>query len=504
MTWIYWAGFLVYAFLVLFIGWSGYKKQPKSTDNNLDFWAAGKSLNSWSSGLSISASFMSISWSCVYDVQLFYWYGISALWLLAIPWLIVMLVYYFLVPFFRKLPAFSQPEMLAQKFGDKIRLYFALPLALVFLVWAGAEIFAAAQILSPILNINFQIILALVTVIVAGYSYLGGFSAVVMTDKLQYALVAFFIISIAAVSGHAVLTTTDVSGFLMHIPNPPKTNLSPFALFAAGPVLIVLTLIAYLPGWIIETDIWLRLQASRSNSDAKKGVIISSINSILFIAVFPLFIGLAALYLYPPSGAAIPSELNDGAAIFAVLIRDHSPTLLSVFLVIGLSAASMSTIDTCSNVMALSLSYDILEPRLSQKNATLKMEKPARMMSAGAVFLAYIYALFTDSLWDIFYLSSGILTTTIFIPLMALLFFPATSRSQVKYAAVSGFLSTLLFYFLESRGYLVTIEPSWLSESGLGYILWGLLFCVVGFFLGKIKSPVLATNEIVEKMEMNR
>ncbi|MCH8957207.1 sodium:solute symporter family protein [candidate division KSB1 bacterium] len=477
---IYWLGFILYAVFVVYLGWRSYRSKQPASEVDVDFWAAGKSLGPWATGLSISASFMSISWSCVYAVQLVYWYGLSALWLLAIPWLIVMVFYYILTPHFRKLPAFSQPEMVAQRFGQNTRAYLALPLAFVFLVWGGAEIFAAAKILSPILDISFHLILAFIAVVVALYSFLGGFAAVVTTDKLQFALVAFFVLSISWVSGKAVLAQVSLLEVFNTLPSPPKSGSSALSMFAVGPALIALTLLAYLPGWVVETDIWLRLQASKTNTTARKGVTIAAFNSVVFMAGLPVLIGLAALYLYPPNGAEIPSELNDGDAIFALLIRDHSPALLTALLIVGLSAAAMSTIDTCSNVMALSLSYDIIEPYLAKRKKTVDLRIVARVMSAGAVMLAYIFALFTESLWDIFYLSSGILTTTIFIPMIAL-FRKNATKVQVQSAATAGFISTFIFYFLEKNGILQPFQPEWLSDTGLGYIMWGFLASFVAY-----------------------
>lgn len=482
MRWIYWAGFFCYSVLVIYVGWRGYQRSKQVSEPEGAFWSAGKSLTPWAAGLSISASFMSISWSCVYDVQLFYWYGLSALWLLAIPWLLAMLGFFILTPYFRKSTAFSQPEMLARKFGERIRGSFALPLALVFLVWGGAEIYAAAQILSPILEISYQVVLALIALVVAIYSFMGGFAAVVITDRVQFALVAFFIIAIAWIAGNAVLARDSIHTLIANIPTPPKTTGPALSLFAASPALVILTLIAYLPGWIVETDIWLRLQAAKDTAAARKGVLIAAFNSFLFIAVLPLIIGMAALYLYPPVQSNIPPELNDGAAIFAVLIKNHASGVVSVLLILGLAAASMSTIDTCSNVVALSLSYDLLEPALSRAKKVIDRQRLSRYMSAGAVLLAYLYALFTESLWDIFYLSSGILTTTLFIPMMAL-FIQNTTRRQVQISAMVGFTATLLFYFLETRGVLGAIEPAWLAETGLGYILWGLMASGSAFLL---------------------
>ncbi len=80
-TIIYWCGILAYCLIVLVIGWLGFRRTRDQ--DTAAFWSAGKQLNKWSTSLSISAGFMSVSWSCVYAVQLVYWYGVSALWLLA-------------------------------------------------------------------------------------------------------------------------------------------------------------------------------------------------------------------------------------------------------------------------------------------------------------------------------------------------------------------------------------------------------------------------------------
>ncbi|RMD98566.1 MAG: hypothetical protein D6814_07275, partial [Calditrichaeota bacterium] len=354
----YWIGFLIYSIVVILIGWQGYQKSRASQNVDVDFWAAGKSLSGWAAGLSISASFMSISWSCVYTVQLFYWYGITALWLVPIPWLVTMLGFYLLTPYFRKLPAFSQPEMVGHRFGASLRKFIAVPVAFVFLVWGGAEIFAAAKVLSPLLQAPFMWVLAMIAAVVAAYSYLGGFAAVVNTDKVQFALVAGFILSMAWIAVQAAFSHTSPGEWMRSLPTPPKASGSAFALLATSPVLIALTFVAYLPGWLVETDVWLRLQAARRTRDARNGVLLASLNSLLFLALLPLVIGLVALYLYPPVQGAIPAKLQDGAAILAVLMQDHAPTWLSVVLSIGLAAAAMSTIDTCGNVVALSLSYD--------------------------------------------------------------------------------------------------------------------------------------------------
>jgi len=249
-------------------------------------------------------------------------------------------------------------------------------------------------------------------------------------------------------------------------------------LFSPGIGLILMTFIAYLPGWLIETDVWVRLQAGRSNNQARKGIVLASFNSLLFVGIIPLLIGLSALYLYPATDGIIPSRLQDGTLIFTVIMQDYAPVWLSVILSVGLIAAAMSTIDTCGNIVALSISYDLLEPALKNIWTAQKLNKLARWMSVLAIFISYIYALFTDSLWDIFYLSSGILTTTVFVPVIST-FLPGTKKMQVYLSIIFGLIATLIFYF-------VLKDVNLLFNTGLEYIVIGFFCSLIGFFIGRL------------------
>jgi SSS family solute:Na+ symporter len=495
----YWIGFGTFCCIVIGIGLRIYLREARAGKqlSSNEFWDAKKSLSASSVGLSISASMMSISWSCVYGVQLFYWYGLGAAWLLVIPWLTAMLGFYLLAPRFRRLRAFSQPEMVGQRFGARARQLLAVPLAIVFLIWCGAEMYAAAIILAPLLGATKYVILAIIAAVVSTYSYLGGFAAVVSTDKFQYFLAAFFISTMAFFGGQAVLQQTTFTNFLANLPTPPKTEASAISFFAAGPALIMMTIVSYLPGWLVETDVWIRLQAARSDTKARQGVAIAAANSFIFVGSLPMIIGLSALYLYPPANGVIPAELKDGATIFVKLMQDYSPLWLNVFLGVGLAAVAMSTIDTCGNVAALSTCYDIVTPALQQKSPKQILQL-ARRMSVLALVTAFCYSLFIESLWDIFYLSSGILTTTIFLPMVAI-FLPNVKPQQVQAATITGFVGTLFFYFLEDRGYLKTVEPQWLATTELGYILWGFIASLLAFVIvGRLRFAVAPARYVSE------
>jgi len=251
-------------------------------------------------------------------------------------------------------------------------------------------------------------------------------------------------------------------------------------LLAPGMVTILLTFIAYLPGWLFETDLWIRIQAARDSSAARRGVLIAGANALFFVGAVPLFIGIAALKLFPLEGGAIPAVIGyEGDAIFAALVLQFAPEWLAVLVSVGLVAAAMSTIDTCTNVMALSVGYDLLNVQQQSKGTHY-----SRWITIGSVAASLVFALFTESLWDIFYLSSGILTTAVAFPVAAV-FLPNVSGRSVIGSACAGYLGPVLAYFLESRGALSTLEPEWLMDSGIGFIAWGMLAAALGFIAGK-------------------
>lgn len=474
---ITWIGFILYMCITLALGWWAHRKKDQGTE----FWTAGRNLGTISVGLSISAGFMSVSWSCVYAVQLFYWYGIGAVWLITIPWLIALTGIYYLSKRYHRLSAFSQPEMVATKFGKGSKRMVALALGFVFLVWGGAEIYVAGTLLSPALGISSQWVITIISLVVGIYATMGGFRAVVLTDKLQYTIVALYILAMAWLTARG-LNQVDMSLFDIPVAGA-KSGIAWSDFWAPGLVLIVLTLAAYLPGWIFETDLWLRIQAAKDQRTARRGVVLAGINGFLFVGLLPMFIGVAALFIFPMEGSTFPGIIGyEGDAIFTALVSRYAPGWLAVLFSVGLVAAAMSTIDTCINVMALSLGYDILDiPKRRYP------EKWSRLVTMGSVFLAFLFALNTESLWDIFYLSSGILTTSVAFPVAAVFLKKVNSRG-VFYSSLAGFIGTILFYFLEANELLNRIEPGWLQESGLGYIFWGMLLAVTGYFLAPKKK----------------
>ncbi|NKB88228.1 MAG: hypothetical protein GKS06_08415 [Acidobacteria bacterium] len=473
-----WLAFIAYAALAIGLGWRASRHgDPASAD----YWTAGRGLSGWEVGASLSAGFLSISWSCVYAVQLFYWYGLGALWLMTIPWLIALGGIYWLSRRYHDLPAFSQPEMVGQRFGASARRRVALALAFVFLVWGGAEIYVAANLLAPQMGIPREALVLSIALVVGIYSVLGGFRAVIDTDKVQYGIVALYIGAMAWLAQRGLTAVRAETGsdaapasLLLELPLRGALSDAPWTdLLAGGLVTIALTFVAYLPGWLFETDLWLRVQAARDARAARQGVLFAAINLVLF----------------PMNGAEFPTAIgNDADGIFAALVTTYAPAWLAAAVAVGLVAAAMSTIDTCTHVIAVSVGYDMLEAHRREPETARRL---SRNTTIAALAGATLFALATESLWDIFYLSSGVLTAAVALPVAAVLWTWATTR-MVEWSTSAGFAGTITAYFLETYGPLNAAEPAWLAGSGLGFIVWGVVAALVGAIAGWATTPTAA------------
>lgn len=472
-SWIAVAGFGL-ALLVLGWRWRGEARDGEG------FWTAGRRLGGLSVGLSVSAGFMSVSWSCVYAAQLFYSFGLGGLWLITIPWLLALSGIYYLSRHYHGLSAFSQPEMVGQRFGRAARRSLALPMVFVFLVWGGAEIYVAAKLLAPGLGISIPAMVVGIGVVVATYSMLGGLRAVVATDKMQYVLVAIYVLLVAGLAARAMVVET---GSLWPAPGvlAAKSGASWMDLVSPGLATIVITFCAYLPGWLFETDLWVKVQAGRDLRAARRGMLIATLNSAFFVGLLPLFIGVAALALFPAEGGVAPAALgHEGDSIFAAIVERFAPPWMVSVAAIGLMAAAMSTIDTCANVTALSFGYDLLETHKRRRAVVA-----SRWVMAGTLATACLFALNIGSLWDIFYLSSGVLSTSVAFPVAAV-FWPRASARGVTLSSLCGFAGTGIAYLLQALGWLDRVQPEWLSATGLGYILWGGLAAALGYSFGAL------------------
>jgi solute:Na+ symporter, SSS family len=454
------AAFLL-AGAMLAIGLASWLAERRRGRDAEGFWTAHRSISGWSLGMSLSASMLSVSWSLVYGVELLYRWGPGGVWLLAVPWLAVLALFALLVPRLRRFGAFSQGELFGAVYGAGLRRLTVAVLVAVFLAWCGAEIAAAGELLAPLVGSSPRLAMTAIAVLVASYTWTGGFRSVVATDVAQFVIIVAFLL----VMGQRAATGPGPgwSGWL-HIAGPSAS-------------VVGITLLAYVTGWLAEADIWLRLTAAPSDRQARLALLVTAIASLVFVLALPAMLAARARVAFPD-----PSSVK--GTVLGALLHELMPRSLEIVLLGGLAAVALSTVSTTANVVAVTVARDGLRP---SGNARRDLAR-ARWASALAVFGALVVAFASRSLAELFYLSSGLLAAVLFWPTLGLLWQDVPRRAATT-AAWAGQVAVLVSFLADRRGLLARWTPPAVSAMGIAYIVPGVLVGALTFALALLFAP---------------
>jgi len=491
MTCIYWICVIAYSAVVVYIGYAvhrRYRAEKTEQDNpQLEFWLAKRSLPGWRLGISLTAGWLMLGW-IGFGMSQIYMYGVTGLWILPVPWFILCFIIIVAVPYIRRIGAVSLPQAIEKRYGISARTLLAVFSAFVFISWTQAELFMAGTLLSPFLKIEPWMCMVLIIIPIILYTYLGGFRAIVTTDVLQFSLMVVFMIILGGSAVYLAYIASDgaILTTLKNTAPPWAGEGAVFNPWVLGWLFPLVLLVGYLPGWLLEQDLCVRLQAAESTREARKGAVLALVLITVFIVVIPAIAALCALVVFPPVNGAPPELLDPNAySIISAFIAALHPAF-SLFMVVGLLACQMSTVDSFANVSAMPVAYDIIEPMMQRRGLSpQKRLNMAKIVSVFALLIGLCLAFTSESLGDVYYISSGVLSASIALPAL-FIFWKRTTLPAVLSGSVIGFIGTVGGYWFEykylsaeaaSSHYYINILPQILQGSyGYNYIVTGVLF----------------------------
>lgn len=388
-------------------------------------------------------------------------YGIS-------NWLVFGLPYYlaaflfamFLAKKARRAEILTIPDRLDSVYGRPTAVVGSVILFLMTL--PGAYILMLAVLIKFLLGWPLWMGALLGTLFSVFYVHLGGFRSVVRTDLLQFGLMfaGFFIL--------LVMLIVNYGGFEFIKTSVPPDHLTwhggNSALYIAIWYVIALAT-------LIEPAFYQRCYAAKSESVARKGILIS----ILFWIVFDFMTTSCGLY----ARALIP-ELADPISSYPALATEVLPAGLLGLFALALLSTVMSTVDSYSFLAASTFSRDIVWRIFGvAKNRITFYTRIGLFISA---LLALIAALYFESVVDIWHHFGSVGTPALLVPLFFA--FNGKRRMAAKVAFLSVVLSggvslawLLSGYFSADGGYWLGIEP----------IFPGLIISILFYLFGSKK-----------------
>ncbi|MBC2681290.1 sodium/solute symporter [Corynebacterium sp. 4HC-13] len=395
-SWVDYALVAIYFAFVLGIGWAAKSKVSSS----IDFFLSGRSLPAWVTGLAfISANLgaVEIVGHSANGVQ----YGFETMhyfWIGAIPAMVFLGIV--MMPFYYGSKVRSVPEFMRRRFGNGAHLVNGVSFAVAQLLIAGVNLLLLAKVVNSLLGWPLWVTLIVAAVIVLSYITLGGLSAAIYNEVLQFfviiaALLPLTMIGLHNVGGWAGLKTQVVES---HFHTWPGTEISGFE----NPVVSAVGLVFGL-GFVLSFGYWTtnfvevqRSMAADSLSSARKTPIIGAFPKMFipFLVVIP---GMVAGATVTPimDGSAEPND----AILY--LMRDLLPNGLLGVAIAGLLAAFMAGMAANISAFNTVFSYDIWEAYVVKNREDEYYLKVGRLATIVATVIAVFTALLASNFGNV-------------------------------------------------------------------------------------------------------
>jgi len=472
----------VYIAVLVAIGWYFNNRQKSVTD----FWLAGRRIGPSALGFSAAASWLTAG-GILAVVGFYMLQGMGSIWGFVAPNILALLIIALLVGKIKNLPAITQPELLEQRYGSVVRWPIALIITVVMILFAVADITGLSLVLQVFYGLDPLYAAAIVAIAVSLYVTLGGLSAVVWTDVIQFAFLAIFTVGIAFVAVGTVadggLNTPAISSSEL-FGNVSGDWWNPFSI---GLPMVLIFILAIIPGWITEQDPWQKVWAARDAKSASLGMVIGSLMiTVVFAACAVIAIALNSIYpeiaeMGFPAGMA----LAEPALLAFVSERFASAPAVIALSAIGLAAASMSCTDTFATSGASCISRDIFQ-RYIKPDATMKEMMVVNRISVLVIILAATAGSFViPNIIDAIHIATFIASSSYFFPLMGGLYWKRATKEGAFAGMVVGFTVQVALVALDliktpplAPNYLESIHPILMSHG----VIVGMSLSAIAFF----------------------
>lgn len=422
----------IYIFILVLTGLYFSKRQTTPTD----FWLAGKSAGVLSIGFSAAASWLTAG-ALLAVIGFFILLGLGSIWGFVAPNILALFIIAFFVKKIKKLPAITQPELLEMRYGPFLRLPVAIIITVVMILFAVADIKGFAMVLQIFYGIDPLYSALIVGLAVSIYVTLGGLSAVIATDVIQFLFLSAFILVMAVVVMAGATTATSLSPGQL-ISAVPAGWWNPVSI---GMPMVLIFVFAIVPGWITEQDPWQRVWAAKNERCARNGMLLGSfLVALVFGGCAIIALGLNALY---PEIALMGFPMGMAKAepaLLTFIMGAEFSNLALALCAVALAAAAMSCTDTFAASGASCVARDIFQRHLCPGATMEQMRRVNRISVLVIVLLATAGSFFINSIIDAIHIATFIASASYFFVLMGGLYWKRATAPGAMASLCTGFV----------------------------------------------------------------
>lgn len=477
--------YAIIALYFLFVLGIGYLAR-RSISNSLDFFLSGRSLPAWITGLAfISANLGAIEImgmsanGAEYGMPTMHYF-----WIGAIPAMLFLGIV--MMPFYYGSKVRSVPEFMLRRFGPGAHLVNAISFAVAQVLIAGINLFLLAKIVEVLLGWPFVVALLVAGVIVLAYITLGGLSAAIYNEVLQ-----FFVI-VAALTPLTVVALNKAGGWgglRNRVSDPEQMTAWPGNELVGfdSSVLTAVGLVFGL-GFVLSFGYWTtnfvevqRAMASKSMNNARRTPIIGAFPKMFvpFIVIIP---GMLAAVLVPEVQQGKASGNFDFNNALLYLMRDMLPNGMLGLAIAGLLASFMAGMAANISSFNTVFSYDIWQDYVvkgREDGYYLRVGRIVTVIATVAAMGTAVIASQYSNLMDYLQLLFSFFNAPLFATFILGMFWKRMTATAGWVGLVSGTLTAVVIAVLSEDAFgefSLGVLP--LTGQGASFVAAGVAFAV--------------------------
>ncbi len=371
---------LAYLAVVFYLGYKGWRETKAATD----YMLAGRRMNPFIMAMSYGATFISTS-AIIGFGGAAGMFGFPLLWLTFLN--IIVGVFIAMVVFGKRtrrmgvaLDSHTFPELLGRRYDSRLIQGFSGAIIFLFIpVYAAAVLIGISRMIEVSLGVPYAVALVAFTAVLAIYVISGGLKAVMYTDAFQGSIMVVMMLILL------IATYAKLGGVIdAHQALTGMADLMPAKLKAGGMLgwtqgarygtplwLTIYTTIIFGVGVgvLAQPQLAVRYMTVKSDRELNRAVLFGGVFILLMTGVAFVVGALSNAVLYQTTGQiSIQAAGGNIDKIIPVYIEKAMPGWFATLFLLGMFAASMSTLSSQYHVGGTSLGRDFYEQGLANSS----------------------------------------------------------------------------------------------------------------------------------------
>jgi solute:Na+ symporter, SSS family len=352
--------------------------------------------------------------------------------------------------------AYTIGDILGYRYGKVVKLISGIISVFLLAGFVGVIAKASGDIIQAITGIPFIWALVLSTVIVIIYSTFGGIKSVIITDVIQ-----FIILAITIPLTIIFMTKGDISEMASKIPDQF------FSLDEIPTIGILGLIISFFFGEMLLPMYTTRALIAKSPKEARNGFVLSGTFSLIWFFLCAV-VGIFGIMAFPDSQNAYVSVIQQGL-----------PVGLTGLAIAALFSIIMSSQSSILNAAAVTFNFDIISVFRGSAWPQEKQLKSSRWLNAIIGVIALVFAVRVPGIVDALLYCYTLWAPTVVLPLIIAVFYKKAKPIAAFASIISGGLSTAVWEWVLDKPF------------DLSSLVVGIIFNQIAFWICQwlIKNP---------------